>query len=82
MRGVILTLLMVVAGTFWAITGISGSAWVTMQGIPREQPVPFSHEHHVGGLGIDCRYCHTTVELAASAGIPATKICMNCHSEM
>src|SRR5262249_1818151 len=48
----------------------------------REQPVPFSHEHHVAGLGLDCRYCHTTVETSSFANIPATKICMNCHSEM
>jgi hypothetical protein len=54
----------------------------TMQNVPREQPVPFSHEHHVGGLGIDCRYCHNTVEVSAFANIPATKVCMNCHSQM
>jgi hypothetical protein len=58
------------------------SPYETMQNIPREQPVPFSHEHHVGGLGIDCRYCHTTVEQSSFANIPATKICMNCHSQM
>src|SRR5436305_7313637 len=58
------------------------SHYETMQNVPREQPVPFSHEHHVGGLGIDCRYCHTTVEYSAFANIPPTKTCMNCHSEM
>jgi hypothetical protein len=58
------------------------SPYEMMQNIPREQPVPFSHEHHVGGLGIDCRYCHTTVETSSYANIPATKICMNCHSQM
>ncbi len=58
------------------------SSYETMQNVPREQPVPFSHEHHVGGLGIDCRYCHTTVEYSSFANIPATKICMNCHSQM
>ena len=46
----------------------------------REQPVPFSHAHHVGGLGLDCRYCHTTVETSSFANIPPTKTCMNCHS--
>lgn len=46
------------------------------------QPVPFSHQHHVGVLGIDCRYCHTTVEHSSFAGIPPTKICMNCHSQI
>ncbi len=58
------------------------SPYETMQNVPREQPVPFSHEHHVGGLGLDCRYCHTSVENSSFANIPATKICMNCHSEM
>src|SRR5947209_2900289 len=48
----------------------------------RDQPVQFSHQHHVGGLGIDCRYCHTSVEKSGFAGIPATEICMNCHSQM
>ena len=73
---------MCVGLVFWSIAGVSGSPYVTRQGMPREQPVPFSHEHHVGGLGIDCRYCHTSVEVSSSAGVPPTKICMNCHSEM
>jgi hypothetical protein len=47
-----------------------------------EQPVPFSHLHHVSQLGIDCRYCHTSVEHSAVAGIPPTKTCMNCHQQM
>ncbi len=58
------------------------SPYETMQNVPREQPVPFSHAHHVGGLGIDCRYCHTSVEKSYFANIPQTKICMNCHSQM
>jgi Cytochrome c7 and related cytochrome c len=44
--------------------------------------VPFSHQHHVAGLGLDCRYCHTSVENSSFAGIPPTKTCMNCHSEI
>ena len=48
----------------------------------REQPIQFSHQHHVGGIGIDCRYCHTSVEKAAQAGIPPTKTCMNCHAQI
>jgi hypothetical protein len=47
-----------------------------------DQPVPFSHEHHVGDCGIDCRYCHTSVENSATAGVPSTKTCMNCHSQL
>lgn len=47
-----------------------------------EQPVPFSHEHHVGALGIDCRYCHTSVEQSSFAGIPSTHLCMTCHSQI
>lgn len=66
----------------WAGYLIVESPYETRQGVPREQPVPFSHEHHVSGLGIDCRYCHTTVEESSFANIPATKICMNCHEQM
>jgi hypothetical protein len=47
-----------------------------------EQPVQFSHKHHVGDDGIDCRYCHTSVESSNSAGMPPTKTCMNCHSQL
>ncbi len=50
--------------------------------VARQQPVPFSHKHHVGDDGIDCRYCHTAVESSAFAGLPATQICMNCHSQI
>jgi hypothetical protein len=75
----IVTIIIVVA---WAGAMIVRSPYETMQEVPREQPVPFSHEHHVGGLGIDCRYCHTTVEYSSFANIPPTKVCMNCHSQM
>lgn len=78
--------LFVMAGAVVALAAaaflIVRSPYETMQNVPREQPVAFSHEHHVGGLGIDCRYCHTTVEYSSFANIPPTKICMNCHSEM
>lgn len=47
-----------------------------------QQPVPFSHQHHVGGLGIDCRFCHTRVEESATAGLPTTETCMRCHAEI
>lgn len=75
-------------GVFALVTTLSASYLIvrsnyeTMQNVVREQPVAFSHEHHVGGLGIDCRYCHTTVEYSSFANIPPTKTCMNCHSEM
>jgi hypothetical protein len=58
------------------------SPYVTYAGISAAQPVPFSHQHHVSGLGIDCRYCHTTVEVSGFAGIPPTKTCMNCHAQI
>jgi Cytochrome c7 and related cytochrome c len=66
----------------WFLLAIYRSSYVTQAGVVREQPVPFSHEHHVSGLGIDCRYCHTTVEISSFAGIPATEICMNCHAQI
>jgi len=50
--------------------------------VTRDQPIQYSHLHHVGDDGIDCRYCHTTVESAATAGMPSTEICMNCHSQL
>jgi hypothetical protein len=62
--------------------GYMNSSYATLVGWVRDQPVPFSHEHHVGGLGIDCRYCHTAVETSARAGLPATHICMTCHSQI
>jgi len=74
--------LFLLIGFLWVIAAINRSSYVTEQDVVREQPVPFSHDHHVGGLGIDCRYCHTSVETAAFAGIPATSICMNCHSQI
>jgi Cytochrome c7 and related cytochrome c len=47
-----------------------------------EQPVPFSHQHHVAGLGVDCRFCHSSVEVSANAGLPPTYTCMTCHSQI
>ena len=69
-----------VAGLGWAGWEVVRSPYMTSVGIPRVQPVPFSHKHHVGDVGIDCRYCHSSVEESAFAGIPPTKTCMNCHS--
>jgi hypothetical protein len=56
------------------------AAWRVGQ--PAPQPVPFSHDHHVGGLGIDCRYCHASVTRAAFAGMPSAETCMSCHSQV
>ncbi|MGI8990389.1 MAG: cytochrome c3 family protein [Bryobacteraceae bacterium] len=61
---------------------LADSSYATRKGEMREQPVPFSHTHHVGSMGIDCRYCHTTVETSNFANIPPTKTCMNCHSQI
>ena len=58
------------------------SPWVTRQGQRPDQPVPFSHKHHVEGLGLQCQYCHQQVEKAAYAGVPPTKTCINCHAQI
>lgn len=66
----------------FAFTQISRSSYMTGRYLEKQQPVQFSHKHHVGDDGIDCRYCHTTVETTASAGMPPTQTCMNCHSQI
>jgi len=75
--GVFILAVLAWAGGLW-----SRSSYVTLIDVVRDQPVPFSHEHHVSGLGIDCRYCHTSVETSSFAGIPATEVCMGCHSQI
>src|ERR1700726_4478179 len=70
------------AGLAWVAGELYRSPYVTRAGTPVEQPVPFSHKHHVGDDGIDCRYCHTSVEKSSFAGLPATEICMSCHSQI
>lgn len=70
------------AAAVWGAYQFVRSPYVTEVGVVREQPVPFSHRHHVGDIGIDCRYCHTTVADGAVAGIPPTETCMNCHSQL
>jgi hypothetical protein len=72
----------IVAGLIGLLTQVNRSPWVTQAGVAREQPIQFSHERHVAGNGIDCRYCHTSVEDSRFAGIPPTKTCMNCHSQI
>jgi len=74
--------LFIIAAATWALNEINRSAYVTQAQVARAQPVPFSHKHHAGELGIDCRYCHTYVERSKYAGVPATQTCMNCHSQI
>ena len=72
--------LFLIVGALFLVAAINRSPYVTDALVVRDQPVPFSHKHHVEGLGIDCRYCHTLAETSSSAGMPSTKTCMTCHS--
>ena len=81
-RATIYGAVFIVAALGWALNEVQRSPYITYAGVVKPQPVPFSHQHHVTGLGIDCRYCHTTVETSAFAGLPATEICMSCHSQI
>ena len=72
----------ILGGLLWVIYAFNSSSYATGVGVAVPQPVPFSHKHHVGGIGIDCRYCHTSVEESAFAGMPATETCMSCHSQI
>jgi hypothetical protein len=81
-RGSIVAVVILLGVLWFTLDSFSRSPYVTRANTVREQPVQFSHQHHAGGLGIDCRYCHTTVETSTSAGIPPTKTCMNCHSQI
>jgi hypothetical protein len=73
--------LLVIALGF-TLDALQRSPWVTRQGQRADQPVPFSHKHHVQGLGLQCQFCHTSVEKSFYAGVPPTKTCMNCHSQI
>jgi hypothetical protein len=64
----------------WAWDALLRSSYATQVNVARHQPLPFSHKHHVQGLGLDCRFCHTSVEESASAGFPSSKVCMGCHA--
>src|SRR5215813_11324083 len=81
-RATIFGAIFILAAVLWACIQFQRSPYVTYAGVARPQPAPFSHQHHAGGLGIDCRYCHTSVEVSSFAGIPPTKTCMNCHSQI
>jgi hypothetical protein len=71
-----------VGGLTWFAYTMNAGSFVTGVNVVREQPVPFSHKHHVTDDGIDCRYCHTSVETSGFAGIPPTETCMSCHSQI
>ena len=75
-------LLIVVGSLIFTAILVARSNYVTRAHEFVEQPVQFSHRHHVTDDGIDCRYCHTSVETSPFAGIPPTKTCMNCHSQI
>ena len=66
----------------YAVDVVNNTSYVTEVNTARPQVVPFSHKHHVGELGLDCRYCHSSVEVSSSAGMPATETCMTCHSQI
>jgi len=81
-RASIVVLIGVVALMGWLGLTLFRSRYVTRQDEVVPQPVPFSHNHHTAGLGIDCRYCHTSVERSATAGIPPIATCINCHKQI
>lgn len=72
----------IILGVVGVMAAVVRSPYFTEVGVVREQPVPFSHAHHTGDIGIDCRYCHTSVETGAYAGIPPTSTCMTCHAHL
>jgi hypothetical protein len=78
----ILGVLLFIAALGTTVAALHWSGYNTGQAVHVEQPIQFSHAHHVGGMGIDCRYCHTSVEDSSFANIPPTKTCMNCHSQI
>ena len=73
---------LLLGGLVWAAYKLNAGYFTTGVSIARDQPVPFSHKHHVGDDGIDCRYCHQSVETSDFAGLPPTETCMSCHSQI
>jgi hypothetical protein len=82
LRLTLLAIAVAVVVAFLLVGGFVSSDWRTNVNFHPGQPVPFSHEHHVGGLGLDCRYCHAAVEVSRHAGFPPTHTCMTCHSQL
>jgi hypothetical protein len=81
-RATIFGAVFIVAAGVWLTMTVVRSPYVSGVGVIKPQPVPFSHQHHVAECGIDCRYCHTSVENSSFAGMPPTQTCMNCHSQL
>jgi hypothetical protein len=81
-RVLIVLVVLVFCGASWVTSEIYWSPYTTYVDVPFQQEVPFSHKHHVGEDGIDCRYCHTSVEKSSFAGLPSTETCMTCHSQI
>jgi len=82
LRVAMLAILIVPVAAIAGAYAVMWSPYVTGQNVVIQQPVPFSHQHHVGGLGLDCRYCHAAVEHSANASVPPTHTCMTCHSQL
>lgn len=78
----ILGALVILGVVTWLLIVVFRADYLTEVHVVRAQPVPFSHKHHVAGIGIDCRYCHTSVETSPFAGLPPTETCMSCHSQI
>src|SRR6201989_1203101 len=81
-RAVILGLIVLIIGAMGLWAYWPHSVFARYLSSARAQPVPFSHQHHVAGLGLDCRFCHASVEVSADAGMPPTYTCMTCHSHI
>jgi hypothetical protein len=82
LRIVLAVLALTAVGLLLLVWGVPRMSYNTQVSFTPTQPVPFSHKHHVSGLGIDCRYCHDSVEIASNAGMPPTETCMTCHSQI
>ncbi len=78
----IVSVVLLVSGVVWAAYKLNAGYFTTGVSMARDQPVPFSHKHHVGDDAIDCRYCHQSVETSDFAGLPPTETCMSCHSQI
>lgn len=78
----IATVFLLAGGTLAVAYIMDRGAWTTSVRMAPEQPIQFSHKHHVKDDGLDCRYCHTGVETSAFAGLPPTETCMTCHSQI